>query len=90
MAEIVNVDALPLIHYFNNQAPPRKPLMRWSTNEIPRADNAFVREILKLDPRDRPTVEELLADEWFTETSEDTRTPLPPDPWAKSDTSVSA
>ncbi|KAL2178985.1 kinase-like domain-containing protein [Thermothelomyces heterothallicus CBS 202.75] len=31
----------------------------------------------KLEPRDRPTAEELLADVWFTEESPDTRDPLP-------------
>ncbi|TVY73142.1 Serine/threonine-protein kinase STE20 [Lachnellula suecica] len=90
MAEIINNDALLLLHHFNEQAPPQKPLTRWSTNEIPPADNAFIRKILKLDPRDRPTVDEILADKWFTENSEDTRAPLPPDPWAKSDDTVSA
>jgi serine/threonine protein kinase len=89
MAEIINNDALPLIHHFNDQAPPQKPLTRWSTDEISPADNLFIGNILKLDPRDRPTVNEILADEWFTENSDDTRTPLPPDPWAKSDTTIS-
>jgi hypothetical protein len=32
---------------------------------------------MKLDPRERPTAEQLLKDEWFTEESEDTRGPLP-------------
>lgn len=31
---------------------------------------------MKLDPRERPTVGDLLADEWFKEESEDTRVPL--------------
>ncbi|KAL2149758.1 hypothetical protein VTH82DRAFT_8410 [Thermothelomyces myriococcoides] len=41
--------------------------------------------IMKLDPRDRPTAEQLLADEWFTEESEDTRDPLPEKPRAQDD-----
>ncbi|KAJ9134199.1 Kinase-like protein [Coniochaeta hoffmannii] len=45
--------------------------------EIPPADKAFILKIMKLDPRDRPTADQLLEDEWFTEESEDTRVPLP-------------
>ncbi|KAK1986496.1 kinase-like domain-containing protein [Colletotrichum cereale] len=55
----------------------RMPLQRWTTKEIPSADNKFIRRILKLDPQDRPTVEEILEDEWFTEESEGTREPIP-------------
>jgi hypothetical protein len=40
------------------------------------ADKEFLLKIMKLDPRDRPTAEELLADTWFTEESPATRAPL--------------
>jgi serine/threonine protein kinase len=41
------------------------------------ADKEFILKVLKLEPRDRPTAEELLADTWFTEESQSTRDPLP-------------
>ncbi|ROW09276.1 hypothetical protein VPNG_05790 [Cytospora leucostoma] len=61
----------------NMQGPPQKPFQRVTPKEVPPADKKFLLKIMKLDPRDRPTAEELLADEWFTEESEDTRAPLP-------------
>ncbi|KAI1361455.1 serine/threonine protein kinase [Xylaria arbuscula] len=73
MAEIIGPDTFEVIHFLNQQGPPQRPLQRWSTKELPPADNEFIRRILKLDPRDRPTVEEILQDEWFTEESDDTR-----------------
>lgn len=75
MADIIDPETFEIIHFVNQQGPPRRPLERWTIKEIPSADNKFVRRILKLDPRDRPTVEEILEDEWFTEESEDTREP---------------
>ncbi|OOF92082.1 hypothetical protein ASPCADRAFT_517986 [Aspergillus carbonarius ITEM 5010] len=44
-----------------------KPFWYLREREICDADKAFVLRIMKLDPRDRPTVKELLQDEWFTE-----------------------
>lgn len=49
-----------------------KPFQRLSEREICEADKAFLLKILKLDPRDRPSANELLQDEWFTERSERT------------------
>ena len=46
-----------------------KPFYRLSEREICTAHKAFVLKIMKLDPRDRPTAQELLQDEWFTERS---------------------
>ncbi|GJD04366.1 kinase [Colletotrichum higginsianum] len=45
--------------------------------QLPSADKDFLLKIMKLDPRDRPSAEDLLADDWFTEDSQDTRDPLP-------------
>ncbi|KAI1161900.1 serine/threonine protein kinase [Nemania serpens] len=73
IADIINPDMFEVIYFLNQQRPPQRPLQRWSTKELPPADNEFIRRILKLDPRDRPTVEEILQDEWFTEESDDTR-----------------
>jgi hypothetical protein len=44
--------------------------------EIPPADRDFILNIMKLDPKHRPTADKLLEDEWFGEASEDTRVPL--------------
>ncbi|KAF2963789.1 hypothetical protein GQX73_g9785 [Xylaria multiplex] len=80
IAEITHPDAFEVIYFLTQQGPPQKPLRRWSTKELPPADNEFIRRILKLDPWDRPTVEDILQDEWFTEESEDTREPIPVEP----------
>jgi serine/threonine protein kinase len=70
-------DTMTIINFFNKQGPPEKPFPRVGPREIPDADKAFILRVMKLDPRDRPTAEDLLADEWFTEESPDTREPLP-------------
>lgn len=69
-------DATTVMSFFNNSGPPEKPFHLVTTKEIPAADKKFILKVMKLDPRDRPTVGELLGDEWFTEESEDTRTSL--------------
>ncbi|KAK4108298.1 kinase-like protein [Canariomyces notabilis] len=70
-------ETMIFVNYLNNEGPPEKPFRLVTKREIPPADNVFIRNIMKLDPRDRPTAEQLLQDEWFTEESEDTRDPLP-------------
>ncbi|EFQ36556.1 serine/threonine protein kinase [Colletotrichum graminicola] len=77
IADILDSETFEIIHFLNQKGPPQRPLQRWSTKEIPVADNDFIRRILKLDPRDRPTVEEILKDEWFIEESDDTRELIP-------------
>ncbi|KAK7698704.1 hypothetical protein SLS64_012315 [Diaporthe eres] len=67
---------MTVINFFNNSGPPEKPFRLVTTKEISAADKKFLLKVMKLDPRERPTVEELLEDEWFTEESEDTRIPL--------------
>jgi serine/threonine protein kinase len=67
---------MTIINFINNQEPPAKPFARVGPSEIPSADKEFLLKIMKLDPRDRPTAEELLADTWFAEESADTRAPL--------------
>jgi serine/threonine protein kinase len=68
---------LALIDVIDREGPPAKPFARVGPKEVPLADKEFILKIMKLDPRDRPTAEELLADVWFTEESQDTRAPLP-------------
>jgi serine/threonine protein kinase len=70
-------DTMTIINFINNQGPPAKPFARCGPKEIPPADKEFIMKIMKLDPRDRPTAEQLLEDSWFTEESPDTRAPLP-------------
>lgn len=72
-----NEDATTIINFFNAEGPPLKPFHRVGPREVPPADLEFILKIMKLDPRDRPTAEQLLADPWFTEESPDTRDPLP-------------
>ena len=43
----------------------RKPFCMAQDKELTNEDRDFVCKIMKLDPRDRPTAEELLEDEWF-------------------------
>lgn len=77
IADIIDPDTFEMIHFLNQQEPSQRPLQRWSTKELPPADNEFIRRILKLGPREKPTVEEILQDEWFTKESDDTRGPIP-------------
>lgn len=49
-----------------------KPFQYLNEREICNEDKAFILKIMKLDPRDRPIVRELLQDEWFTERSKRT------------------
>ncbi|KAJ4388581.1 hypothetical protein N0V93_006039 [Gnomoniopsis smithogilvyi] len=69
-------EVMTLLDFFNNLGPPEKPLQRVTTKELPPADKVFILRVMKLDPRDRPTAQALLEDDWFNETSEDTRAPL--------------
>ncbi|CCF43175.1 serine/threonine protein kinase, partial [Colletotrichum higginsianum] len=63
IADIVDADTFEVVHFLNRQGPPQRPLQRWATEQLPQADSQFMRRILKLDPRDRPTVEQILQDE---------------------------
>ena len=57
-----------LATYWTEQNSTTKTLTPWvaiSTKEVCKEDNEFVLKIMKLDPRDRPTAQQLLEDEWF-------------------------
>ncbi|KAJ8133066.1 hypothetical protein O1611_g563 [Lasiodiplodia mahajangana] len=73
-----NPDVIGVVDFLNRQGPREKPFHLVTTKEAPATDKKFILKIMKLDPRDRPTVEQLLADEWFIEESDDTRVPLEP------------
>lgn len=72
----INPNLLPVIEAIHDYGPPEKPFSRISPIECFPTDKKFLLKIMKLDPRDRPTAQQLLDDEWFTEESEDTRMPL--------------
>lgn len=71
-----NPNLLTVVNIIHEYGPPERPFNRISPVEVSPADKKFLLKIMKLDPRDRPTAQQLLDDEWFTEESEDTRMPL--------------
>lgn len=72
--EIADEDTQEAIVGIMSAVPPEKlkPFQYLKEREICNADKAFVLKIMKLDPRERPCVRELLQDEWFMECSERT------------------
>lgn len=48
------------------------PFRMITEREVCRRDNEFIRKIMMMDWRDRPTARELLEDEWFREDGEET------------------
>ena len=44
----------------------RKPFHMWKDPEFEPDYKTFILKIMKLDPRDRPTAEELLKDTWIS------------------------
>lgn len=43
----------------------KRPFHLTAAREICEDDKEFMRKVMKLDPRDRPTAQELLEDKWF-------------------------
>ncbi|KAK4445342.1 Serine/threonine protein kinase [Podospora aff. communis PSN243] len=74
--ETADENASAVVEFIHSMGPPTKPFHLVTRREIPLADRDFILKIMKLDPRDRPTADALLQDEWFAEASEDTRAPL--------------
>lgn len=67
--EIAGEDSLESLQWvMENTVDSLKPFHQVSNREVSEVDKKFLLKIMKLDPRDRPTVQELLADEWFTST----------------------
>lgn len=54
------------IHYIKDDQLER-PFELTADPELSAQDKRFLLKIMKLDPRDRPTAEDLLQDEWFEE-----------------------
>jgi serine/threonine protein kinase len=65
--EIANSDVLTILDYVMGGVPPEKmkPFERITEQEVSKEDKAFLLKIMKLDPRGRPTAEQLIEDEWF-------------------------
>ena len=65
--DISTPDALVIVTYIMQSITPEtyKPFARIIEREVSKMDKEFVLKLMKLDPRDRPSAEELLKDEWF-------------------------
>lgn len=65
--EIADKQRLRILVYITQSTPPEtlRPFHLTTAKEICEEDKRFVLGIMKLDPRDRPTAEEPLGDEWF-------------------------
>ncbi|PGH07313.1 serine/threonine protein kinase [Blastomyces parvus] len=68
--EIADDPRLQAIIWVMDNCPPDtlKPFHLTTSREICQEDKEFVLKMMKLDPRDRPTSQELLADQWFHQT----------------------
>jgi hypothetical protein len=64
---IVEVLFVPILTHVMYGVPREKmkPFERITEREISNEDKTFILKIMKLNPRDGPTVKELLEDVWF-------------------------
>jgi serine/threonine protein kinase len=65
--EIADEECLGIMTMIMEQCSPdtMSPFALTDPKEVSDADKTFLLRIMKLDPRDRPTAQELLQDEWF-------------------------
>jgi serine/threonine protein kinase len=65
--EIADEECLGIITMLMEQCSPdtMSPFALTDPKEVSDADKTFLLRIMKLDPRGRPTAQELLQDEWF-------------------------
>lgn len=56
---------LAAVHVHIEEQNSRKPFPLLQDEEVTQHDKDFICKIMQLDPRDRPTASELLADRWF-------------------------
>lgn len=67
--EIANTDQLEALTWVvENTNGPYLPFRNAIIEGLSEKDKEFLHKIMKLDPRGRPTIRELLDDEWFTST----------------------
>ncbi|RAL06114.1 serine/threonine protein kinase [Aspergillus ibericus CBS 121593] len=66
-SDLADEETLEILSWIKSAIPPTamKPFSRASRREISEEDKNFICKIMKLDPRDRPTANELLDAEWF-------------------------
>ena len=67
--EIANQNTVDAIEYILDQIPASviTHFSRVSRKEVSQQDNEFICKIMQLDPRDRPSAKDLLADVWFSQ-----------------------
>ncbi|OBT62969.1 hypothetical protein VE03_07614 [Pseudogymnoascus sp. 23342-1-I1] len=65
--QIADQERLAVLVWIMQNTPPEKmrPFHLTTAREICEEDKGFVAKMMKLDPRDRPTAQELLEDKWF-------------------------
>ena len=56
---------LAAVHVHVEEQNLRKPFSLVEDKEVTQEDKDFICRTMQLDPRDRPTADELLADGWF-------------------------
>jgi casein kinase II subunit alpha len=56
---------LAAVHVHIDEQDLRKPFILLKDEEVTQEDKDFICKTMQLDPRDRPTADELLADRWF-------------------------
>jgi hypothetical protein len=66
ISEVVSPETVQSILWIMSEIPNEKlrPFSRVVAREVQKKDRTFICKMMKLDWRDRPTVAELLADEW--------------------------
>ena len=65
--EIAGQETIAAIIWKMRNSPPEtlRPFHLTTEREVCREDREFVCRIMRLDPRDRPSVGQVLEDEWF-------------------------
>ena len=65
--EIADQERLAVLVWIMQNSPPEtlRPFHFTTTQEICQEDKEFVQRAMKLDPKDRPTLRQLLGDSWF-------------------------
>lgn len=70
--EVSGPETVRAIQYIMHEIPrpETKPFRMITEREVSRKDNEFIRKIMMMDWRDRPTARMLLEDEWFGDNGE--------------------
>lgn len=67
--EIMDSERIQVLNYIDEISPRKtlRPFEYIEDVELVKEDKVFFLKFMKLDPRDRPSAQELLKDEWFNE-----------------------